>query len=265
MIKSYWYFILNNSETKEFIDNENTIPLETATIIFGKKTFEIALLGNAQTIQMIRILVPDLELESFQESDLKIVQSIKEHMLSILRLNYDQNVGAIFNVYNFRQKNEAPNLSFIFNTPLNSEFDVRNRMIIGSFENSLNIRTQVQLLADTVRKDIPIQYRFLGLYKLLELEFKKGGKWTDEFSDYIKEFQEEFEKLSLSARALENYIHELRDKCAHIKSNKDVLGVTELSQTDTLTVEKIIPLMTKIGAFIINRRYSNESFGIQIN
>ena len=252
-------------ETTEFIDNENIIPVVQMNIIVNDKIIEVALLGNEKTIQMIRILVPNLERELVTAEDLRIIQVLKEHMMSILRLNYDPTVNSAVNVHNFRKSNEYPNLSFTLQTVINIDFDVRNNMIIGSYLNSFDIRNQLKLLSDSTREEIPIQYRFLSLYKLLELEFKVEGSWNLNFSLYIEEFNEEFQSLNISTRKLENYIHEQRDKCAHIKSNKDILGITELSQKDLITLDSFFPLMRKISILIINRRYSNEIFGIQIN
>ena len=256
---------MNDAGTTVFIDNETVVPIEKININVYEKEFEIALIGSHQTIQMIRITIPNVDQECFSESDLKVVQELKEHMLSILRLNYDSTANSPINVYSFRKTEDFADLSFTYNTRINDDFDIRTKMIIGSYSSSMPFRNQVKLLADSIRKEIPIQYRFLSLYKLLELEFKIAGKWTDEFNMYINEFSSDFEILGISSRTLENYIHELRDKCAHIKSNKDIVSITELSQPDSISMENFLPLMTKIAAIIINRRYSNENFGIQIH
>jgi len=99
----------------------------------------------------------------------------------------------------------------------------------------------------------------------LELEFKKKQKgkivWTTEFGKFVGKFEEKFRSIRKDKK-LVNYIHELRDRCSHIKIGKDILGVTQLSNKDMLEIYRFFPLMTKICHSRINEKYHNKGFSL---
>jgi len=58
---------------------------------------------------------------------------------------------------------------------------------------------------------------------------------------------------------LENYIHSIRDRCAHTKSSKDILGVTQLSRNDIIKVSLFLPFLTRMCVEYINDTYKEVS------
>lgn len=108
---------------------------------------------------------------------------------------------------------------------------------------------------------MPLQYRYLSLYKLLELEFKKKKKWTKQIEELTDRFEEEFRTLG-QKKNLINYIHSLRDRCAHVKTTKGFIAVTQLSNKDMLEIDRFLPLMTKMCVTLINEKYRETGISL---
>ena len=108
------------------------------------------------------------------------------------------------------------------------------------------------MLIDGLDGHIPLQYRYLSLFKIIELNFKIGKKWkSEQLKDTLKPFEAIFNQEGF-AKTLYNLIHELRDKCAHIKTGKDIFGVTHLNQKEVAQVEKALPIMVNICISVLN-------------
>lgn len=259
MKKVYYYFFFEPIKN-QYVDKPEIKPECTFTVNSVAKAYEIALFSNDNDIYMLRIMVPGLNGELISNED-EVVQNLKEHMLSILRMTYDHELS-IFpkSIWVFYDEDEYPdwgvNMELVVNKPL--DYD----RIKGTFLQSLNIRKQMKLLSDCQNRWIPMQYRFLSLYKFLELEFKEKGKFTNEFGEFLNQYEKEFKDLNLSNRLLKNYIHELRDKCAHIKSNKEIVGVIELDGKSQESVQNFLSFMIPICANLMNEKYGHENFEI---
>jgi hypothetical protein len=125
------------------------------------------------------------------------------------------------------------------------------------FAGSTKIRHLMKLLSDTQLLSLPLQYRYLSLYKIFELELKFGGKWNG-LDTLLAPYQEQYGALKVSDRALKNIIHELRDKCAHIKTgNNDDLGIVGLDHADTKIVSALMPLLIQIIANYISEKHAH--------
>ena len=119
----------------------------------------------------------------------------------------------------------------------------------------------LKLLSDAQLSSLPIQYRYLSLYKIFELEFKFGRKWKKGLDDLLSPYQERYKELKVSDRALRNVIHELRDKCAHIKTgSNDDLGIVEMDHADIKVVSTLMPLLMRIIADHISEKYTHLKF-----
>ena len=68
--------------------------------------------------------------------------------------------------------------------------------------------------------------------------------------------------IGANDRILVGYIGVGGQGQAHVKSMKEVIGVTSLSNKDALEVEGVLPLLVRLGASIINEHESNG--GIKI-
>jgi len=249
---------------EEYHDDERSIPAARVTVNARGKDFEVALFGDEthSRVTFFRITVPNCVEEKIPEEDLPIVQSLKEHMLSVLRITYD-NRARIWdlNWWTFIEEG-TPRRTGISVKQLNEgKADFNN--IRNVFVATHSIRSKLRLLVDARDPHVPLQYQYLSLYKLLELEFKSEGVFTPELSRFLDRFQDEYRDLGVSRRLLRNYIHELRDRCAHIVVGKGQVGVTQLSNKDALEVTRFMPLMIRICAIRLNERYGNLGFSIK--
>lgn len=260
MKKAYYYFFIiplrQFYEDGKKIKPKFTIPIETRT-----KTYEVSLFLTKNTVYMMRIMIPNLNEEKITEYDAKLIQIIKEHMLSVLKVTYDNEISLFRPVWVFRDENELPALKLNITEKINPNFEVNYKNIKSTYCATFKIRHQLRLLSDGQDDRIPLQFRFLSLYKLLELEFKTKGHFKkDELPKFLSKFEEEFKNLKLSNRKLEKYIHEIRDKCAHIKDSKETFGVTHLDQKSAMDVEIFLPLFLKICSFLLNEKYRETGF-----
>ena len=174
MKKAYYYVFV--SPLKQVYNDDKkmkpsfVIPIKTAT-----KIYEISLFSTKNRVYMIRITIPNLVEEKITDYDTKFIQMIKEHMLSVLRLTYDNEISSFRPVWVFRDENEPPALKIKITEKINPEFKVNPENIKSTYCATFQIRHQLRLLSDGQDNRIPLQYRFLSLYKLLELEFKNKG------------------------------------------------------------------------------------------
>lgn len=260
MKKAYFYFLVEPTIQK-YVDNDSIRPIFEVPLITKTKTYKVALFSTKNTIYMLRIMIPDLEEEKIPEEDMKRVLTLKEHMLSVLRVTYNQDVSiSPYNFWNFRYQNEPPDLNIGFNMFLNPDFQVNSENIRSVYINTFSVRNHIRLFSDAQDKRIPLQYRYLSLYKLIELEFKQKGQWREEFTKFLEKFEDDFTKLGLTKKKLNNYIHDIRDRCAHIKSAKEVIGVTELSREAAIEVSTFLPFLTNICATMLNEKYKDRGF-----
>jgi hypothetical protein len=249
---------------EKYQDDESKI-LEVRVIVkTNSKDFEVSLFAdeNKSRITLIRITVPNCVEEKIPDEDLPIVQAIKEHMLSVLRVTYD-NRASIWdlNWWTFIDDGAPRSTGISLKQFIEGRPDFDN--IRSVFVATHSIRPQLRLLADARDPHVPLQYQYLSLFKLLELEFKSGGDFTEEFNQFLGRFQEAYDKLSIGRQFLRNYVHELRDRCAHIVIGKGRMGVTQLSNEDALEVTKFMPLMVRICAVRLNERYGGLGFSIR--
>jgi hypothetical protein len=80
-------------------------------------------------------------------------------------------------------------------------------------------------------------------------------------NDLLSPYQERYKELKVSDRALRNVIHELRDKCAHIKTgSNDDLGIVGMDHADIKIVSALMPLLIVIIANHISEKYTHLIF-----
>ena len=257
-----YYYLIVEPLLSEYKDDPSVEPASYTIVKTKSKEYKVSFFTNNSQLYMIRIDIPDMPDETIPETDLEKIQTIKEHILSVLRLTYDHNVSLFPRpIWNFRKQGQDPSLHIKIDQIINPNFDPHVENIRNVFIATFPIRVQIKLFSDSQDKRLPLQYRYLSLYKLLELEFKKRGKWTKEFGEFVGKFEGEFRSFGKDKK-LVNYIHELRDRCSHIKTRKDILGVTQLSNEDMLEVYRFFPLMTKICLSMINEKYRDKGFSL---
>jgi hypothetical protein len=258
MKNCYYYFFLEPIQ-EEYVDNDSVDSPTTILVYTDEKTYEVAIFSNDNRIYMFRIMIPNVLNDIISEEEGKIVNSLKEHMKSTLRIMYDHDVN-IFPLYCCNLLEIDKTINFGVNMELHNYTPINLDKIRSAYMSTMSIRNQIKLLSDSQDRRIPLQYRFLSLYKLLELEFKYRGKWKSEFAEYIEKSEEDFQKLELSNKKLRNYIHDIRDRCAHIKTNKDIIGVTELDNQTQMEVNTFLNFLINLCSTLLNEKYGHENF-----
>lgn len=263
MKTAYYYFavepLVERYEDKPEIKPIISIPVQTTS-----KTFEISFFALDNQLHMIRVSVPNLVEERISDEDAKIVQTLKEHALSVLRVTYDHDVSLFpFHWWSFAEEGKEYRASILMKEQPERAFGIYANNIRNVFVSTFPLRHHMALISDSQDNRVPLQYRYLSLYKILELEFKTLGKWKrGPLNAFLSRFENEFQKVYGDKLKLRKYIHFLRDKCAHVRTGKDVIGVTQLSNKDVEEVNSFLPFMVNLCTQLLNEKYNTMGFSI---
>jgi hypothetical protein len=256
----YWFIEPLKSQYKDdgSLNPAFTIPVKTN---FGECELTLFLDSEGHP-DFIRFKIPGFASEELKQEHAELLQKGKEHLLSILRLIYDPKTQ----VYPIHMR--------VFSEDIKPHFNVSIQELLGQrpsfpsvavrdvFVGTWDKRTEIKLLTDALDERIPLQYRYLSLYKILENHFKKRREWQKtELKAFLSQFSAKFNEIN-SNLPLDKYIHALRDKCAHIKTGNDILGVTQLSQRQVAEVERFLPLFKNICITLLNSA-SNGKFTLK--
>lgn len=246
----HYYFILQEKD-KYFDDGSANYPIDTK-IKINNSPWRISLIQEKGELIMLRLIKEGLHEENIPPEVHSQITIIKEHVLTSINLFLDHLARFRFDIHLFIKKGGKPDLNILLNKKrseysesLNSDFE---QVLLTSFK----FYNELKLISDAQKVYIPVQFRFLSLYKFLELEFKDSGIWTPKFETFTNNVQDEFKKRNISTKLFSKYLHEIRDKCAHIKSNKNILGVTSLSYEDEKKVKIFTKFLTQICIEYIN-------------
>lgn len=181
----------------------------------------------------IRLKIPGFageELQEFGQEHVEILQSVKEHLLSILRLMYDSKTEiARYAMWGFPEDGKPYSNGISIQELQGQRPAFPSTEVHNAFVGTWGKRTEIKLLADALDEQIPLQYRYLSLYRILENNFKKHRTWRKgELETFLAQFSDKFDEMGISIPLI-NYIHSLRDRCAHITIGKDISGVTQLA------------------------------------
>jgi hypothetical protein len=105
----------------------------------------------------------------------------------------------------------------------------------------------LRLLADARNWSLPLPFRFLSYYKLLERAYRVQRVWKPEFDSLLKKYEEKWKALGVSNSSLKVFIHSTRDRCAHIQTgNEDVLGVLSADSTVGARIGRSLGLINEM-------------------
>lgn len=199
--------------------------------------------------------IPNLAEESLPESVLPLLNVIKEHALAVLRLSYQEETH-YYPAAAWAFFDEGQDYNFGLRIEIRDNEVVNADLAKALFVHSYPYKHELRLLVDGNDPHIPVPYRFLALYKLLEHEFKTKGEWrTSDLEAFVGTYDSEFKKLGIS-KSPTNHLHDLRDRCAHIRTgrSKEAIGVNSLNHKETIAVQQMLPVMRDIGRDLINRK-----------
>lgn len=224
-----------------------------------QKTYEFSLYCDERgDPKFARCRIPDLETEAIPESLLPLLQILQEHLLTVLRLTYDPHASLAKPacIWGFFENGTPHKVNLAASEILNDAYIYNPEPTKNLFLQALDFRELLRLFADSGDDRIPLQYRFLSLYKLLELQYRKSGKWEKKrLSEIFSRYENDFKALDIKNDPVA-LLHELRDKCAHIrtvgKGNRMVFGVTQLNHSELTRVSRVLPVVRAVCAASIN-------------
>ncbi len=201
-------------------DNPERTPAFSVPVVFEDVTYELALLIDSEGApEAARVRIPGLTEERLPDTILPLLQVVKEHLLSTLRLVYREDIhlfpmtfwmffddGAVHNV----------DVRIEFNPPSVLDSEQAKNFFLQSFP----YRNEIRLLVDGNDPRVPVQYRYLSFYKLLEHEFKTKGQWQNEkLNAFLVAYEDRLSALGYRG-TLAKPLHALRDKCAHVRTGR---------------------------------------------
>lgn len=249
---------------ERYVD-DGTRDLCTAEIsIASVGDFKVSLVGTKHRIEMIRVATLDSDgnLSAKQE---ETIGKLIDHMVAVLRLTHDTEAALVRwgeNVINIgaHDADGKPSLNVQISEIIGATPEVPAENIRNILVTSISHRSLIKLLADSQMPLLPLQYRYLSVYKILELEFRVAGQWIG-LRELLQPYEDEYRAQNISARSLPNVIHEMRDKCAHIKvGGDDSPGIIGLDGPDAKIVTALTSLLRRVIVNHLNSKITGLTF-----
>ena len=255
----YWIFEPIGGDV---VDGPHRNPAFEIPTNFNGKHYNFSLFcKDNDTPEYARLIIPGLDKEEIPEEILPLLQNLKEHLLSILRIFYDSEVQLFRPVWLFLPENKPPEMQIKI-TETRAQKKLNAETIRSFFISSMGCREEVRLLADGIDERIPLQYRFLSYYKIIEKEFRIKGHWQIErLDEFLSKYVALFVDAGFHAKPAA-LLHEVRGKCAHIKTGtkKDVIGVTHLNHKEAARTERLLPILQEISIDLLNNKAKGGFF-----
>jgi hypothetical protein len=246
------YYLLVEPVREGFRDTHDAEPALSVPVEGGSRKCQLAVfVDETSRPALVRISIPDLAEDAIPEEIVEHLQTWKEHLLTVLRLTYHPTASFFPRPLWYFVDADKPyamgiDLELVGAFPFDHER--AKRLFIAGFD----ARLELHLLADVRDPRLPLQYRFLSFYKLIELEFKSGQHWLKkDLETFLAPFAAQLcGSTSQKPAAL---LHRIRDRCAHIHAGRGT-GVTHLDQVQAARVEGLLPTIEVIAGSLVNRR-----------
>lgn len=232
---------------ESYVDNDSSI-LARIPVSNNGRTVEVALVGSPNDLRMIRVSVSGVEQDPAYEERQRF-DDLTESVLALIRIFYD--IEITFAEPRFRYANLIDDgipaqLNIHLGKPAPT-FNVDASLMFAYMNSDRVLRDLFRLYADAVYPYLPVQYRYLSAFKIIEHEFRTRKVWKPELDKLLDHFKAQYETLGLSQMKMKNFMISLRDKCAHIKlGNVDDLTIVGIGSQDTELVGKFLPLLTDV-------------------
>jgi len=254
-VRECLYYWLVEPMQESFLDESTSspsvdIPIETST---GLVHFALFLDATGRPAYgRVRFHCGDED--QIPKQRLPLLQSLKEHFLSVLRLEYSEDAYLFphpFWAFIRLGDHHSIGLGIQRFEPAPALDSVAFRNL---FSASFKHREEIRLLIDGADKRIPLQYRYLSLYRLLELYLRTGRQWDQ--SELESSLQPHADRLRQAgfSRMPVKALHEMRDSCAHIRTGQE-FGVTHLNLDQAARVEKFLPILIDVCVSLLNSRF----------
>jgi len=159
---------------QHFHDSAEATPLWEVPIEFKGEKFTLAIFSDELGPQYARLTIPNLPSEEIPEKVGPLLQNVREHFVSTLRLTYHPEASLFPNpMWTFSSEPATHTMAFEFTAQYEvPAFDAERarNIFVGTFQ----MREDIRLFIDGADANIPLQYRYLSIYKLVELDSKHG-------------------------------------------------------------------------------------------
>lgn len=263
MLTCHYYWVFEPIRGR-ILDTPDKIPVTLIQVPFLGTQYELSVFCDSKMVpDFARLIIPDLSTEEIPEKFRPLLLMSKEHLLSCLKLTYAHDIEMFPNsIWAFVDATKPYHLGFDL-TKNFEEKPLDADTLKNFFSASFSFRDEVRLILDGSDAKIPLQYRYLSLYKLLEIEFKQSGAWDyTALNSALDTYRNDFKELGFETKP-SNLLHEIRDKCAHIKTGRqqEMLGVTHLNFIEAERVEKLLPILRDVCRDILNQKAAGFGFG----
>lgn len=262
--KTHWGYVPLFGSSEDYRDDGSQVLISFKVHVKEHRTVHVALIGNRSEIRLLRVSIEKTENGQLSDREQRAIGDIFEHLLATLSFTYDVNVSPIYapgiigslTLATLTDDGAPPSLNFKIGARLNPNWTVNPDNIARTFSKTWGKRNLIKLVADAQNPVLPIQYRYLSIYKVFELGYRQSKKWKPEFRAFLDGFAIEFQQLNLSRRSIWKFIHELRDKCAHIRLGNNSTGIIGLNSSDGQLVQKFLPLFSRMLKAHLNREFA---------
>jgi len=246
--------------------DDGTRDLRTAEIsIQDTGDFKVSLVGTKHRIELIRVATLDSD-GNLSAKQSETIGKLVDHTLAVLKLTHDVRVDLIRWGDNktisvgAHDVNGKPNLNVQISEIVGAQAEIAAENVRNVLVASMGYRPLIKLLADSQMPLLPLQYRYLSLYKILELEFRVARRWIG-LQKLLEPYDDDYKALNISERPLPNLIHQMRGKCAHIKvGGNDSLGIIGLDGPDAKIVTELVKLLRRILTDHLNSKSMGLTF-----
>lgn len=175
------------------------------------------------------------------------------HMLSIIKMGHDKNADFFrldHGIFSFSSFSEIERPIFGMHAELIGEPSIIDAQVLiqsYSVTSERNLHYVMELLSEGMAWQIPAHYRFLALYKIIELEHPRRT------ADFHSSMDQEYVAESGDTGQLRKLLPQIRVKIAHaVASGVSVPGLTDADRT---AVVRLIPIMQRAIQADIGQRY----------
>lgn len=220
------------------------------------QTYEFSLyVDNEGDPEFARLLIPRLNDKLIPEEILPLLQTTKEHLITVLRLSFSYKASYFpLTVWSFFEDDQP--VDFGLDAQLRGKDILSPEATKNLFFHSMNFREDMRLYVDGGDERIPLQYRYLSYYKIIEKKFRKNGSWNKlELDLFLDRYKQKFKDANFHGKPA-SVLHSIRDKCAHIRTGttRESMGVTHLNHKEALTASNLLPTLKVITGQIINEK-----------
>ncbi len=215
----------------------------------------IWLLGRTHTIDAIAISIPP---EGVGVDRSKALHQGFEHMLATLRLCYDSATDVIRHGDGFLNlMNQTGSATPVYAFPIASTINENHVVDVGNVARvfcqtwTKDTALLISLLGEGQFPQIPPHYRFLSLYRALEVMFGEDKK---ALASRLNREAHQFAGLVRAGQKADGAMAELRSRCAHGKSRGSFVPLSGLLYEEK-GIHQIVAIMRRIVADEITQRH----------